>query len=267
MQPDLPESSLRFAYSTINWGTTPDLDETFAEIREAGWRAVELFWHDLGWLGTPADLRRRLAAHDLIPATFFGAVKMPPDPAQLVRMKNEITFAAELGASHYGLVGGDRLRWRPPTVREIADLGGFCEDLAEYGETLGVTVAYHPHVLCTVETEAEINQLLAATTTLTLCLDASHIALVDEDPISHLRTYRDRTGYVHLKDWGRGTFAEMGEGTIGIDFVSILEELDAIRFPEWVVIEQSRSNVSPLRSAQINAAALTRFGWDPGAIG
>ena len=35
-------SPLRFAYSTINWGTTPDLAAVATEIRESGWGAVEL---------------------------------------------------------------------------------------------------------------------------------------------------------------------------------------------------------------------------------
>jgi inosose dehydratase len=192
-------------------------------------------------------------------------VWLPVDDAQRVRMENEIAYAAQLGAAHYGLIGGDRLRWRPPTAAEEASLARFCEDLAVFGENLGVQVAYHPHVACTVETEAEIDRLLDATRALTLCLDASHIALVGEDPVAHLRKYRERTGYIHLKDWARGKFVEMGAGSLGIDFGAILRELEAMGFPGWVVVEQSRSDVSPLESARINAACLRRLGYDPGA--
>jgi hypothetical protein len=42
---------LAFAYSTINWGETPDLPAVLRAIAEAGWRAVELFGHSLDWLG------------------------------------------------------------------------------------------------------------------------------------------------------------------------------------------------------------------------
>jgi inosose dehydratase len=259
------EGRLRFAYSTINWGTTPDFAATFAEIHEAGWRAVELFWHDLAWMGTVGRMRGLL--DDLRVATLFGAVRVPVDAAQLVRMKNEIAYAAALGAEHYGLTGGDRLRWRPPSRDEQTDLARFCEELAVHGEALGVRVAYHPHVAFTIETEAETDRLLDATRALTLCLDASHIALVGEDPLAQLRKYRERIGYVHLKDWARGRFVEMGAGMLGIDFAAILEELEATRFPGWVVVEQSRSDVSPLHSARDNAAFLRRLGYDPGATG
>jgi inosose dehydratase len=256
---------LRFAYSTINWGTTPDFETAFLDIRRAGWRAVELFWHDLGWLGPVDGMRETLDRHAVRPATLFGLVRMPPDPAQLVRMKHEIAYAAALGADHYGLVGGDRLRWRPPSPEEIVALARFCDDLAEYGAALGVDVAYHPHVACTIETEEEIDRFLDASRTVTLCLDASHIALVGEDPLAHLATYRDRTSYIHLKDWARGKFVEMGQGSLGIDFAAILRDLEAVNFPGWVVVEQSRSDVSPRHSADINAAFLRSLGYDPGA--
>ncbi len=106
-----------------------------------------------------------------------------------------------------------------------------------------------------------------ATEKLTLCLDASHIALVEEDPVAHLRKYRERTSYIHLKDWARGKFVEMGQGTINIDFAAFLGELDAMSFPGWVVIEQSRSDVSPRESARVNAEYLRALGYDPGHVG
>ena len=62
--------ALRFAYSTINWGTKPDLAAAFGEIRAAGWQALELFDHSLDWLGTPQHLTQALGG--LHAATFFG---------------------------------------------------------------------------------------------------------------------------------------------------------------------------------------------------
>lgn len=250
---------LRFAYSTINWGTTPDLDAVFSEIREAGWEAVELFWHSLDWLGTEARLKAKL--NGLQVATFFGIVEIPTTAAQMTKMKNEIDYAAAIGAEAYGLIGGTRLRWRSPNEPEYADVAKFCEELAVYGADKGVTVAYHPHVACTIETEEEIDRLMDQTKTLTLCLDASHIALVGEDPLAHIAKYRERTGYIHLKDWARGSFVEMGQGTLGIDFGAILQDLVDHDFDGWVVVEQSRSVISPLASAQLNAKVVRDLGY------
>lgn len=257
-------SPLRFAYSTINWGVTPDLAAVAADIRASGWRAVELFWHDLGWLGPPNRLRDVLG--NLRVATLFGQAELPLTASQATRMKNEIAYAADVGAAHYGLIGGTRHRHRPPAAEEEAALAAFCEDLARYGESVGVQVAYHAHAGCTVETEAEIDRLLNATQALTLCLDVSHIALVGEDPLAHWAKYGARTSYVHLKDWARGKFVEVGDGTLGIDFAGFLAALAAAAFPGWVVVEQSRSDVSPRHSAERNAAAIRRLGYDPGGI-
>jgi inosose dehydratase len=250
---------LRFAYNTINWGDTCDLAAAFAEIQQAGWKAAELFGHTLDWLGTPSHLKTTL--NGLIPATLFASVDLPSSERQRTVHKRRIEYAAEIGAENYGLVGGGRMRTRPPSAAEIHDLADLCEDLAKYSASLGVVVAYHPHTGCTVETEGEIDALMNDTQALTLCLDASHIALVGEDPVSHLRKYRARTGYIHLKDWTKGAFTEMGRGTIGIDFPAILLELEQQQFKHWVVIEQSRSDVSPFRSAQINADYLRSIGY------
>lgn len=251
--------ALRFGYSTINWGTTPDLDAVFGEIRQSGWGAVELFVHSLDWLGTPDHLREKLGGLQV--ATNFGAIEVPTSKDQLTKLKNQIDYAALFGAEAIGLVGGTRLRWRPPSNPEYADLANFCEELAIYGADKGVAVAYHPHVACTIETEDEIDRLMDQTRVLTLCLDASHIALVDEDPVAHIRKYRDRTSYIHLKDWARGKFVEMGEGTIDIDFAAIFKELTDNAFPGWVIVEQSRSDVSPLVSALANAAFVKKLGY------
>ncbi len=254
-----PPAALRFAYSTINWGTKPDLAAAFRETRQAGWQALELFDHSLDWLGTPDHLRGLLG--QLRPATFFGIIDVPVSAETLTIHKRRMDYAALFGVEMYGLVGGGRLRTRPPTLDEYKDLARGCEELAKYGARLGIGLAYHPHVGCTIETEAEIDLLLNETKRTRLCLDASHIGLVGEDPVAHLRKYRSRTGYIHLKDWANGKFVEMGQGRIGLDFAAILGELEAQRFAGWVVIEQSRSDVSPAVSARVNAKYLRGMGY------
>jgi inosose dehydratase len=245
---------LRFAYSTINWGSTCDLEAAFDDIRSAGWRAVELFDHSLDWMGTPDHMRGLLK--ELKVATSFGGVELPASDRAITIHKRRIEFAAAIGADAYGLVGAGRPRSRPPTAGEISELAKLCETLAVHGAMLGVKVAYHPHTRCTVENEGEIDALMNETKTLTLCLDVSHIALVGEDPIAHLNKYYERLGYVHLKDWAKGEFIEMGQGTIGIDFPACLKLLSDKGFAGWLVVEHSISKTSPIDSAIANAQYL-----------
>ena len=251
----------RFAYSTINWGETGDLAATLDEIRRTGWQAVELFAHSLEWMGLPGRLKSLLGP--LSAATLFGSVELPSSGRQHVIHKNRIDYCAAVGATAYGLVGAGRPRARPPSPDELRDLAQLCDGLAAHGKAQGVTVAYHPHARCTVQYEHEIDQLMSLTQHLTLCLDVSHIALVGEDPVAHLRKYRDRLGYVHLKDWGAGDFVEMGRGTLGLDFGACLRELEQQAFGGWVVVEQSLSEVSAMHSAQINADYLKGLGYSP----
>jgi len=250
---------LRFAYSTINWGATCDIHQALADIRAAGWSAVELFGHSLDQLGTPTNLIETLDGSTV--ATLFAGVELPDSALQRTKLRNQVRFASEVGAEAFGLVGGGRLRWRPPTTGEYLELANLCEELAVYGVSLGVAVSYHPHVACTIETSEEIDILMRHSTQLRLCLDASHIALVGEDPLEVIDTWWDRLGYIHLKDWRLGKFAELGRGTIGIDFAKILNELAHRQFAGWIVLEQSQSDVSPLQSARINAAYLHALGY------
>ena len=53
----------------------------------------------------------------------------------------------------------------------------------------------------------------------------------------------------------------MGQGTINIDFAAIFKELDDTKFPGWVVVEQSRSDISPATSAQANADFVRGLGY------
>jgi sugar phosphate isomerase/epimerase len=194
-------------------------------------------------------------------ATSFGGLELPVDQAQIAIHKRRIEYAALLGAEAYGLFGGTRLRWRPPNQAEYEALATACETLALHAAALGLRIGYHPHTGCTIETGAEIDILLGLTQATQLCLDASHIALVDEDPVVQIRRYAQRTSYVHVKDWARGKFVELGLGTHGIDFPSFFAALEAMEYPGWVVVENSRSDVSPAESARINADYIRGLGY------
>ena len=251
--------ALRFAYSTINWTTKADLAEMFAEIRDAGWEAVELFDHSLDWMGTPERMEKLLGGLK-VPA-FFGGLEVPVSAEALTVHKRRMDYAALFGTEQYGLVGGTRLRVRPPNDAEYSNLAAACEELAEYGERLGIEIAYHPHTGCTIETEDEIDILLQKSQKTQLCLDVSHVALVDEDPVTQLDKYMSRMGYIHMKDYARGKFVELGEGSIGIDFPAIFQWLDEQQYDKWVVIENSRSDISPAHSAQFNANYIRKLGY------
>jgi inosose dehydratase len=180
----------------------------------------------------------------------------------LERQRRVIDYAAELGAGIYCMLGADRVWQRLPNDDELARLGEQAERLIDYAAPHGITVCYHAHPRCTVETEAEQDRLLAFAGRLKICLDVSVSVLMEEDPVAQLRKYRDRVGYVHMKDVGPGKFCPMGRGTRGLDFGACLAALEAIDYRGWVVGELSNyADTEATASCRENREFLRSLGY------
>jgi sugar phosphate isomerase/epimerase len=236
------DRAFKLGYSTIGWGPEPDLDLVLGTISEAGYEGVEFISVATDWLGTPARLRRLTDEHGLAPVCFFGSVDLgspETERAQLERQRRLIEYAAEVGAPTYAFLGGKRVHQRFPTDHELRRLGEVGEKLVDHAAPLGLAVVYHAHPLCTVESEAEQDRMLAHAPRVQLCLDVSVSALMGEDPLAQIRKYGRRIGYVHMKDWARGKFVPMGQGTVGLDFGRVRETLNEIGYRGWVMGELS----------------------------
>lgn len=257
------EGSFRLGYSTITWGPAPDLDKVLGTIADAGWEGVEFISIPLDWLGTPRRVRGLLDAHGLPPVCMFGSVSLGGDAEHVLeRQRRIIEYAAELGCSLYCFLGGNREGLRLPTDDEFKRLAEQAETLIDYAEPFGLAVAYHAHPRCTVESEAEQDQLLSYTERLRICMDVSVSAFMQEDPVAQIRKYRDRIGYVHMKDWTQGKFCVMGKGTVGLDFGRIREALDEIGYQGWVVGElSSYADTEAVESCYANREYLRSAGY------
>jgi sugar phosphate isomerase/epimerase len=238
----MADRTFRLGYSTIGWGQTPDLEAVLGQISEAGYEGVEFISIATDWLGTPARLRRLIDRHGLEPVCLFGSVEVgaaEAECAQLERQRRLIEYTAEVGAPVYAFLGGKRVHQRFPTEDELRRLGELGEKLVDHAAPLGLTVVYHAHPLCTVESEAEQDRMLAHAPRVRVCLDVSVSALMGEDAIAQIRRYGHRIGYVHMKDWARGKFVPMGQGTVGLDFGRIRQALNEIGYRGWVTGELS----------------------------
>ena len=255
--------SFRLGYSCITWGATPNLDEVLGTIAGAGWEGVEFIGVSLDWLGTPHRLRTLLDRYGLLPVCMFGSVSLGADSAEVLeRQKRLIEYAGELGCSVYCFVGGQRAIQRLPTDDEFERLAEQAETLIDYATPFGLTVAYHAHPRCTVESEEEQDRLLAYTNRLQVCLDVSVSAFMQEDPIAQIHKYRDRLGYVHIKDWTKGKFCVMGRGTVGLDFGQILGTLNAVGYNGWVMGELSNyADTGAVDSCYANRQYLRSLGY------
>jgi inosose dehydratase len=147
-------------------------------------------------------------------------------------------------------------------------------------EATGLRTVFHHHCAGYVETVHELAELMSRTEPglLGLCLDTGHLTYGGGDPVTTLRTYRERVWHVHVKDcnpavagraradnWDyhqalrRGIFCELGCG--GVDLAAFVEELRQQRYSGWIVVEQDMvAGGSPAQSAARNRAYLRSLG-------
>lgn len=135
----------------------------------------------------------------------------------------------------------------------------------------GVKAGLHNHVGAFVETEHEIDYVLANVDDKILgaSFDIGHLAWAGIDYLAMLRKHAHRLVDLHVKDMdlsiaeaSRATphsyysvadqrfFLEPGLGDIDLD--GVLNELDRINFGGWVIIEVDRASMDPFESAKVS---------------
>lgn len=151
----------------------------------------------------------------------------------------------------------------------------------------GLRTVFHHHCAGYVEHPIEVDMLMKSTNPalLGLCFDTGHYRFGGGDPISCLRTYKDRIWHVHFKDcqpeiaakaraeqWDyftsvrNGIFCELGKGEV--DFPLIKAELEKIGYDGWIVVEQDvlPGMGKPKESAQRNRDYLASIGLTSNAV-
>ena len=118
--------------------------------------------------------------------------------------------------------------------------------LREFGKR-GLKVGLHPHVKSNVETNAQLDALIAACSpaTLDVCFDSAHQEALGMDLPGFIERYSDRLCLVHLKDLRvrkdpkdidyDNDFVDLGEGLC--DFPAIMRTLKKVGYPGWLMVE------------------------------
>lgn len=262
----MPNAPFRLGYTSLTWGPKPAIEPMLAAIAEHGWEGVEFIGQSLDWLGTPRRLRALVDRYGLVPVAMFGSVGIEPGREgweSVEQQKRLIEYAAELGCSVYPFLGGKRVYRRLPTDDEFKLLAERASELAEYAEQHGLVAAYHAHPLMTVETEEEQDRFLAfASPKVKLCLDFSIALVMREDPVAQVHKYRDRLAYVHIKDWARGKFCELGKGTLGLDVAACLGALKEVGYSGWMMTELSLyGDANEVEACRWNRQYLRQLGY------
>lgn len=150
------------------------------------------------------------------------------------------------------------LRDRPVLADgEWAEFGAKLEAVAVYCEAQGIHLVYHHHMGTIVESEAEIDRLMAETGPATkLLLDTGHAYFGGADPAALARRHMGRVRHIHAKNVRpavarevetedlsflegvrRGVFTVPGDPEGGVDFLPVLKIAAEHGYDGWLVIE------------------------------
>jgi inosose dehydratase len=160
---------------------------------------------------------------------------------------------------------------------EFKSYGDQLTELAEWLRAEGCPMTFHHHMGTVVETEREIDLLMARTgDAVGLLFDTGHLHFAGGDVLATARRHGRRINHVHCKDiradvlarlraeaWSfpkgviEGVFTVPGDGAI--DFGAFAKVLAEIGYSGWVVVEaeQDPAKANPLEMARIGHKALT----------
>ncbi len=246
------------AYSTLFWNH-PDLESDLAQLRDSGWQGWEAR-QSLDWLGSARRVRQICAQVGIEVAAICGpnATLDTGDPSHQIN-KRRIEFAADLEVATFMTKGPGRSD-QATTDDDLKRMAAVYDDLSVYGESLGVTVTFHPHINHLVDSADEWRRFMGFLQHCRLCLDMSHAVHWGYDPVQAVRDFADRLAYVHLHDYKDGGTVELGEGPM-CDYPAFLQTLAEVGYQNWITVCPGQTVRSDREKMQINRAYLRCIGY------
>jgi inosose dehydratase len=293
--------SVKIGINPITWtnddvpelgGDTP-LETCLSETREAGYLGTELG----GKFPRQASaLAQALSIHnlELVSGWWDGRMLERDVDAEFDAVLPHLALLRDVGARLVVYADTSHGRhdgiWQPISNRpRLAD-----EDWAGYGRKLtalagrmadfGVHMAFHHHMGTIVESDGEVDRLMASTgPEVGLLFDSGHSAFAGGDPVALATRHLARINHVHCKDVRpailararagdlsfmdavlAGIFTVPGDG--GIDYATILKRLHDHGYEGWLVVEaeQDPAKAHPLTYARMGHANLTRLAREAG---
>lgn len=283
---------IRIGANPIGWsnddmieigGETP-LETCLAEAREAGFTGMEL---GNKFPRTADALRPVLDAHGhhLVSGWYSTELLLRDENAELETVRGHATLLRDMGCSVLiacetsNAIHGQMetpLSERPVLPHGV--WGRFGMRLTAFAQKLrqeyGLRLVYHHHMGTIVQTEAEIDRLMASTgDAVGLLLDTGHVTWGGGDPARVARNHRARIGHVHTKDvreavmlkanaedWSflrsvlAGVYTVPGDGAV--DYPAVFAELGG--YEGWVVVEaeQDPKKANPFDYAKMGYGYL-----------
>lgn len=245
-------------------GADTPLEVCLAEGRQAGYAGFELgnkFPRHSAILG-PILNKHGLR---LVSGWFSGKLLERSVDEEIDAIQSHLSLLRDLGATAMvycevtGCIHGGRdtpLSKRPVLADSAwAALGEKLNQVAEYTLSQGVRLAYHHHMGTVVQSEADIDHLMAHTSdAVGLLLDTGHLTYAGGNPVAVQQRHARRINHVHCKDVRRavlddalnrdssflnsvldGVFTVPGDGCV--DYPTLFDGLKAADYHGWLVVE------------------------------
>lgn len=288
--------AVRIGINPITWtnddlpslgGDTP-VETCLAEARAAGFSGIEMggkFPKTARELG-PLLKRHRLV---LVSGWYDGRIHERDIDAEWEAILPHMTLLRDMGCRHVvyadtsGRSEGDL--FAPISKRpklggsEWPSYGKRLTALAERMAEFGVGMAFHHHMGTIVETDEEVDRLMASTgPAVGLLYDSGHCLFAGGDPLALLKRHVGRVVHVHCKDCRRaqldearardesfmqavlnGVFTVPGDGFV--DYSALLTVLREAGYEGWLVCEaeQDPAKAPPPAYATMGYTNLVRF--------
>ena len=258
------------------------LETCLAETHAAGYSGTELG----GKFPRTSDvLGPILAGHHLklVSGWFDGRISERGVAEEFAAIEPHLTLLRDLGCRFVVYADTSGRRGFPPISQRpvLADgdwpaYGRKVTALAERMAAFGVRMAFHHHMGTIVESEADIDRLMANTGEAAgLLFDTGHCLFAGGDPAAVLQRYVARVVHVHCKDVRRavmdravaedmnflqaimeGVFTVPGDGCIA--FAPLLRRLHEAGYAGWLVVEaeQDPRKAHPLTYARMGYRSL-----------
>ena len=215
--------------------------------------------------------------HELGVAAEFAAVR--PFLQFLKEMGCQVIVYADVSQANFGDPASP-LSARPRLGDgDWAGYGAAATELGKRMADFGVRMAFHHHIGTIVESDAEVDRLMAETgPEVGLLFDTGHCLLAGGNPLDFVRRHGPRINHFHGKDVRAGVLASLaaddpsfieavmanlytvpGDGLI--DFPAILRTLAASGYAGWLVVEaeQDLRKSPPLEYARLGYLNLRRM--------
>jgi len=261
------------------------LETILREMREAGFAGTEL---GHAYPRTPAALAEPLARHHLRLVSGWHSTQLASRDfageaevfrAHLTLLKtlgSRVAIVAECTRCIHGRRDaplGFGAHDRPTlTEAEWTRLAAGLNELAALAAAEEMTIGYHHHMGTVIQTETELDRLLASAPAMNLVLDPGHLAFAGIDPVRVAQRHAARIVHVHLKSvrpqivergraegwsFGRavteGVFTIPGDGSV--DFPTLFALLAAADYRGWLVVEAEED---PVKVAALPKAKKAR---------